>query len=208
MRKNLRISELCSPNISSRHLKNLIRGLYSSFPDIEKRKSFADMKLAEVVSGGQQWNFENLPEEPSTPCDDEAIDEPVEEDSFMTKNGVGDSFHDVGNVDGAIPGADEKNGTTASSVHCNGHEVDGNSEAITNNATTENGDKNAAAVGVEAASNGSPSAPPASRPPIPAMAANAERKPDPVTEIAPELQVKIADLGNACWVVSCCCSSR
>merc|ERR1711936_1382274 len=42
--------------------------------DIEKRKSFADMKLAEVASGGQQWTFENLPEEPSTPCDDE-VDE-------------------------------------------------------------------------------------------------------------------------------------
>merc|ERR1719464_1572931 len=40
--------------------------------DIEKRKSFADMKLAEVATGGpQQWTFENLPEEPSTPCDEE-----------------------------------------------------------------------------------------------------------------------------------------
>ena len=29
------------------------------------------------------------------------------------------------------------------------------------------------------------------------------RKPDPVFEIALGLQVKIADLGNACWVVSC-----
>ena len=28
------------------------------------------MKLAEVAAGGQQWNFENLPEEPSTPCDE------------------------------------------------------------------------------------------------------------------------------------------
>ena len=49
------------------------------------------MKLAEVAAGGQQWNFENLPEEPSTPCD-EAIDEAVDED-FMTKNGE-NSYHD------------------------------------------------------------------------------------------------------------------
>ena len=48
------------------------------------------MKLAEVAAGGQQWNFENLPEEPSTPCD-VAIDEAVDED-FMTKNG--DSYDD------------------------------------------------------------------------------------------------------------------
>lgn len=27
------------------------------------------------------------------------------------------------------------------------------------------------------------------------------RKRDPVTEVCPDLQVKIADLGNACWVV-------
>ena len=50
------------------------------------------MKLAEVAAGGQQWNFENLPEEPSTPCD-EAIDEAVDED-FMTKNGDNSSYHD------------------------------------------------------------------------------------------------------------------
>ena len=31
--------------------------------DIEKRKSFADMKLAQVASGGQSFNFEDLVEE-------------------------------------------------------------------------------------------------------------------------------------------------
>ena len=31
----------------------------------------------------------------------------------------------------------------------------------------------------------------------------AKVKLDPVFEIASDLQVKIADLGNACWVVSC-----
>ena len=33
-------------------------------------------------------------------------------------------------------------------------------------------------------------------------AAAAVRRVDPVTEVCPDLQVKIADLGNACWVVS------
>lgn len=32
--------------------------------DIEKRKSFADMKLAQVAPGGQSWPFEDLEEEP------------------------------------------------------------------------------------------------------------------------------------------------
>jgi len=31
--------------------------------DIEKRKSFADMKLVQVASGDQSWPFEGLPEE-------------------------------------------------------------------------------------------------------------------------------------------------
>jgi hypothetical protein len=31
---------------------------------------------------------------------------------------------------------------------------------------------------------------------------------DPVREVAPDLQVKIADLGNACWVVSGQAESR
>ena len=160
---------------------------FPTFTDIEKRKSFADMKLAEVAAGGQQWNFENLPEEPSTPCD-EAIDEAVDED-FMTKNG-GDSFQHS-----PLPVQQPEVGETAAEtgsetqLHCNGHET----------VAEQNGDKNN-----EAASNGTP---PASRPqpPIltPASAASAAeiKKLDPVTEITPDLQVKIADLGNACWVV-------
>ena len=31
----------------------------------------------------------------------------------------------------------------------------------------------------------------------------AERRPDPVREVWDDMLVKIADLGNACWVVSC-----
>merc|ERR1719422_2002365 len=35
---------------------------------------------------------------------------------------------------------------------------------------------------------------------ITVFSSTTENKPDPVFEIAPDLQVKIADLGNACWV--------
>merc|ERR1719219_522278 len=82
--------------------------------DIEKRKSFADMKLAEVATGGQQWNFEDLPEEPSTPpppCDEaeatEANDEEALEDNY--KNGT--DHNDDPETDHGLD------------MHCNGHEA-------------------------------------------------------------------------------------
>lgn len=130
--------------------------------DIEKRKSFADMKLAEVAAGGQSWNFENLPEEPSEPCD-EAEDGEEQEDNF--KNGD----HD------------------AEDMHCNGHD----------NGDKNNGDSTEVGAGNEQDNNGQ------NTKPLPTLVAStSESKPDPVTEITPDLQVKIADLGNACWVVS------
>lgn len=133
--------------------------------DIEKRKSFADMKLAEVAAGGQQWTFENLPEEPSTPCDEA-------EEIVPEQNG------------------DHENSTEATEdMHCNGHDEKNG---------TNNGELTAAAENIEDKDNGSEAQ---IRSPILASA-TAENKLDPVTELAPGLQVKIADLGNACWVVS------
>ena len=140
--------------------------------DIEKRKSFADMKLAEVASGGQQWNFENLPEEPSTPCDEAGDDEVV------TPNVAEDSYNNT-NVDS------EENNLVKD---CNGHQ----------DKSTTGGDENTV-------NNGQVNSEPSTTPPRPVIGSSAanENKPDPVAEIAPDLQVKIADLGNACWVVSC-----
>lgn len=116
------------------------------------------MKLAEVAAGGQQWNFENLPEEPSTPCDEA---EELEEDNY--KNGDNDNVEEM---------------------HCNGHD--------------NNGDKNGdSAVAATDEDNNGQTTP--NRPPL--VGSTTEAKPDPVTEITPDLQVKIADLGNACWVV-------
>lgn len=151
--------------------------------DIEKRKSFADMKLAEVASGGQQWNFENLPEEPSTPCDETEDEKASNEIQDSYKNGDlmdGDSIVEVETTSGVT--SDTKRG--AEEMHCNGHE-----DKLT--AGDENQVNNGQQV-PEAASD-------TSKPP-PVVSSTAEAKPDPVTEITPDLQVKIADLGNACWV--------
>ena len=152
------------------------------------------MKLAEVAAGGQQWNFENLPEEPSTPCD-EAIDEAVDED-FMTKNN-GD-FRDHDEAEDVLLAEDDDD-----LLHCNGHEA----------TSAENGDKNeadmaaaASAAAAVASSNGTPPLAGGDGIPTPTAATAAlalsDKKLDPVTEICADLQVKIADLGNACWVVS------
>ena len=170
--------------------------------DIEKRKSFADMKLAEVAAGGQQWNFENLPEEPSTPCD-VAIDEAVDED-FMTKNGdsYDDGHHDQAEEedDCGVLAEDDDDSNLQKQQHCNGHEA------------AENGDKNETGVAMaEAVANSNGQTPPLASgddgilpatPTAAAALALSEKKLDPVTEICADLQVKIADLGNACWVVS------
>ena len=40
-------------------------------------------------------------------------------------------------------------------------------------------------------------------PDLPASLAQKKSAVDPVTEVCLDMQVKIADLGNACWVVSC-----
>jgi len=157
--------------------------------DIEKRKSFADMKLAEVATGGSQpsWTFENLPEEPSTPCDDEIVSS-AQVDPDSCKNGD----HNNENGENMEPEqADIENATSeaASDMHCNGHEETGNAAST---AFKNGSGDNQEMASPAAASN-------AVRPPALSSTVT-ENKPDPVTEIAPDLQVKIADLGNACWV--------
>lgn len=153
--------------------------------DIEKRKSFADMKLAEVAAGGQTWNFENLPEEQSTPCDEADSEEP--EDTAY-KNGTSCDLDLEDTEEASVEG-----------LHCNGHEAiiekNGKIQDLDkDHSEKENNDSNMSpASAAEAAGL-------VTRPPFIASAASAENKPDPVTDLAPDLQVKIADLGNACWV--------
>jgi len=175
--------------------------------DIEKRKSFADMKLAEVATGGpQQWTFENLPEEPSTPCDEEtnlvssasavAIgavsehqDTSVNNSSLVELNKNGDHNNENGeNLEPEGAGGDivdDNGGHENDDMHCNGHDQE---TIIVGNGNQDNQDPMA-----------SPSQSDNVRP-LALSSTVTENKPDPVTEIAPDLQVKIADLGNACWV--------
>ena len=194
--------------------KNIIHISFLSISDIEKRKSFADMKLAEVGSmGGQQWNFENLPEEPSTPCDeaDEDTEAAAAVDNLNSsleaadKNGgdnsiledVEDEGEDMqcNGHEGSEVVYDQTNGLTENPVDCDGLEAsEAEAEADVNNEQplTDNADRN------ERARNNSDRE---GRPTV-FSSSMTENKIDPVTEIAPDLQVKIADLGNACWVVS------
>ena len=132
--------------------------------DIEKRKSFADMKLAEVASGGSNFNFDSSKNGSNDECNA----------SQDNKNGLSDS---------------------ASQGECNGHN---NKETVK---TTAEDEEDVDGLQMEASAVGDQS-----------MQANPEgeedeeeeEKPrlDPVHHICPDLEVKIADLGNACWVVS------
>ena len=181
------------------------------------------MKLAEVGSmGGQQWNFENLPEEPSTPCDE--ADEDTEaaaaaaavdnlnsslEAADNYKNGgdnsiledVEDESEDMqcnGLHEGSEAVYDQTNGAavTENPVDCDGleaSEAEAEADLVNNEQPlTDNADMN------DRARNNSDRE---GRPTV-FSSSMTENKIDPVTEIAPDLQVKIADLGNACWVVS------
>merc|ERR1719273_3121659 len=90
--------------------------------DIEKRKSFADMKLAEVAAGGQQWNFENLPEEPSTPCDEMFEPEAAATASAavnLNSGLVGEAADNYKNGDNSIL---EDVEDESEDMQCNGHD--------------------------------------------------------------------------------------
>lgn len=123
-------------------------GRGSKAADIEKRKSFADMKLAQVASGGQQWTFEDLQEE------------------------VASSKVEVSMTSDEEP------------EYCNGeNKMESKDDSV---AAESNG--GGASVLLEDLQVS------------PATSIGQGRKYDPVNEETPELQVKIADLGNACWV--------
>ena len=149
------------------------------------------MKLAEVASGGQQWTFENLPEEPSTPCDE--VDEMEAAAAVNSEATAGDNYK---NGDNSILDDVEDE---SEDMQCNGHEIDSKNGATPLIADTASADLSEVAANEQSPSANSATA----RPPI-LCSSTSENKVDPVTEIAPDLSVKIADLGNACWVVSTC----
>ena len=164
--------------------------------DIEKRKSFADMKLADVTSsqagGLPVWSFESR-DIPST------IEEGASGDSeFVTEdNNTESSIEAVkGNICNGIKSSTNpvestnKNGNPVNSNGCNFLE---NSPASPNTAPStlanSSGAELQASPAASLASGGT-------------AGSQDTRRPDPVFEISLDLQVKIADLGNACWVVS------
>jgi len=166
----------------------------TTLKDIEKRKSFADMKLADVTSsqagGLPVWSFESR-DIPST------IEEGASGDSeFVTEdNNTESSIEAVkGNICNGIKSSTNpvestnKNGNPVNSNGCNFLE---NSPASPNTAPStlanSSGAELQASPAASLASGGT-------------AGSQDTRRPDPVFEISLDLQVKIADLGNACWV--------
>ena len=91
------------------------------------------------------------------------------------------------------PEEKEKNG----GQQCNGHPAKAGEDErvaeVTGNGENGAGDK-------EAAAGSSPMNVDLIPPQLPSQAGKVVV--DPVTEVVPDMEVKIADLGNACWVVS------
>jgi len=162
--------------------------------DIEKRKSFADMKLADVTSSSQTsglpvWNF-----------DSSSLSTTMEESA-------GDSESIVEKIS-----TDSKTERTGNTL-CNGHD-----KSSSHNVTSEkketvfssagNNNINLQASPTNTATSTLVNYPGADQHTSPAASLTSggtagsqdTRKPDPVFEISHDLQVKIADLGNACWV--------
>jgi hypothetical protein len=166
----------------------------TTLKDIEKRKSFADMKLADVTSsqagGLPVWSFESR-DIPST------IEEGASGDSELVTedNNTESSIEAVkGNICNGIKSSTNpvesanKNGNPVNSNGCNFLE---NSPASPNTAPStlanSSGAELQASPAASLASGGT-------------AGSQDTRRPDPVFEISLDLQVKIADLGNACWV--------
>ena len=165
----------------------------SSFLDIvEKRKSFADMKLADVASGGELFNFDSSANNsiggkdstatascnghPQTPPQDSAT-----EDATATETEATSPMSEKNEEDGDSP---KTNG---------GNENDGDEIAKTVADASAEASKDVAAAAAAAVEVNEDGEVVAVREPV---------RLDPVNDICPELEVKIADLGNACWVVS------
>ena len=117
------------------------------------------MKLAQVASGGQPFNFEDLAEE-------------VCEKSINSDDDGGGGGIDIECCNGEVKATADGNKPDEKMAETNGS---GNSHHSNHNSDAENASPKSA--------NNQPT-----------------RLYDPVTEEAPDLQVKIADLGNACWM--------
>jgi len=157
-----------------------------SLKDLSKRKSFADMQFAEVSSGGAPLHFD---------LSMDTLAEDADEGGA-----AGEQEREAG-----AGSAEKKNGGGGGGPTCNGTSDGADNEVAAlshaDNAVNGCGDSKADVVNEgNADAAGCSTPPPTQAGTTGASPQEAKVKLDPVFEIASDLQVKIADLGNACWV--------
>ena len=132
------------------------------------------MKLVEVASGGgQPWTFDEVAAE---------------------KKSVG--------AGGGSSSGDANDATSAVNGHEKVTDVDGEEDDDVDGGLHMGGGGDKAVTATENGACGPPTLDVASPSSSGGSSSGEKPKVDPVHEVCPELQVKIADLGNACWVVS------
>ena len=175
-----------------------VNNKYFLISDIEKRKSFADMKLADVTSSSQTgglpvWNFDSRGL-PST------IEEGASGDAEYVAENISNPT-DNDNTDNICNGHDKSSDCAANSGKSDNVF---NSNGCNFNENLQTSPTIAPGILANASGQELQASPAASLTSGGTVGSQDTRnKPDPVFEISLGLQVKIADLGNACWVVSC-----
>ena len=148
--------------------------------EIAKRKSFAEMKLAEVASGGS-FSFAG------------SIPLPGDEDIKEEEDSDGGDGDDDGLRMTTKPQQQESSGSSSfdspDSPKSPASDMAANGGAELGTHKLDEEEEEAISLeGALSARDGSPR--------------HAKQKLDPIIDVCPDLEVKIADLGNACWVVS------
>lgn len=131
-----------------------------------------------VASGGQDFNFERNDPEEKVIVDILTSDDKGQEEIC---NGLHSKTE--GSLEGEKNNSEEVEGIEMRAVGDKASEDDVNT-TVTLLTTTSDGSANEGLTGSPILDNAQ------------------NHKPDPVQEVCRDLEVKIADLGNACWVVS------
>ncbi len=158
--------------------------------DIEKRKSFADMKLAVVASGGSFSFDRDVP-----PMEGSNGKKTVEAPAEATVTPASDD--DEGGLQMGTP-TKQKQDNSSSSFDS----PDSPKAPATGVGAVTNGGLRVAAPERAEDSNSLLSVGSEGALSMGGSSTKQREKLDPVVEVCPDLEVKIADLGNACWVVS------
>ena len=216
-----------------RNVSYLVNRLIDSFPDIEKRKSFADMKLAEVASGRSVGSFSFEREDDDERGDDDDDDDTRSgsegDDSKRSSSPLRREAAEAG-ATSSTPDTDEEEGgglrmgvlkkrrqqQQQGSHGSSDNSNSGNSSSSFDSPESPDSPKAAAGQEVKLVGNGTVSerreeddADPmllvesaVAHTVVESSSTRPKEKLDPVVEVCSDLEVKIADLGNACWVVS------